>query len=98
MSVSTAQPRSHRLDPEDYRDVRRHAVPVTVWRPIRKLNPSAEAWPTARGSHHTVYPAATTREIRSDLAELLGVELLFIDAVPTHRNPAHPCHPKEITC
>ena len=62
------------------------------------LNPSAQAWPTARGSHHTVYSAAITREIRSDLAEMLGVELLVIDAVPTHRIPAHPCHPKEITC
>ena len=97
MSVSTAQPRSHRLDPEDYRDVRRLAVPASVWQPIRKLNPSAEAWPTARGSHHTVYSAAITREILTDLAEM-GVELLVIDAVPTHSIPAHPCHPKEITC
>jgi len=97
VSVSTAQPRSHRLDPEDYRDVRRLAVPASVWQPIRKLNPSAEAWPTARGSHHTVYSAASTREILTDLAEM-GVELLVIDAVPTHRIPAHPCHPKEITC
>ena len=97
MSVSTAQPRSHRLDPEDYRDAPRHTVPATVWRPKPELNPSAEAWPTARGSQHTVYSAAITRGILTDLAEM-GVELLVIDAVPTHRNPAHPCHPKEITC
>jgi L-arabinose isomerase len=55
-------------------------VARAVWRPMPNLHTSAEAWLTAGGPHHTVYSAAITGEILTDLAEMLGVELLFIDA------------------
>jgi hypothetical protein len=77
-----------------------------------------------RRTHRTAYSAAITGEILRDLAEILGVELVFIDAgtqmgrfrQQLHRSqayyrltqgfqvpdpaphPAHPHHPKEITC
>jgi hypothetical protein len=41
---------------------------------------TAEARLTAGGPHHSVYSAATTGEILSDLAEMLDVESLFVDA------------------
>jgi len=55
-------------------------VARAVWRPRPNLHTSAEAWLTAGGPHHTVYSAAITREILTDLADMLGVELLVIDA------------------
>jgi L-arabinose isomerase len=55
-------------------------VARAVWRPRPNLYTSAEAWLTAGGPHHTVYSAAITREILTDLADMLGVELLVIDA------------------
>jgi L-arabinose isomerase len=55
-------------------------VARAVWRPRPNLHVAAEAWLTAGGPHHTVYSAATTREILSDLADMLGVELSLIDA------------------
>jgi L-arabinose isomerase len=55
-------------------------VARAVWRPRPNLNTSAEAWLTAGGPHHTVYSAAITSEILDDLADMLGVELLLIDA------------------
>ena len=55
-------------------------VACAVWRPRPNLHTSAEAWLTAGGPHHTVYSAAVTREILADFAEMLGVELLLIDA------------------
>jgi L-arabinose isomerase len=55
-------------------------VARAVWRPRPNLQTSAESWLTAGGPHHTVYSAAVTPEILGDLAEMLGVELLLIDA------------------
>jgi L-arabinose isomerase len=55
-------------------------VAHAVWRPRPGLHTSAEAWLTAGGPHHTVYSAAIDREVLGDLADMLGVELLLIDA------------------
>ena len=41
---------------------------------------SAEAWLTAGGPHHTVLSAAVGVEELADLAEMVGTELLVIDA------------------
>lgn len=58
------------------------ALPVAraVWRPAPNLHTSAEAWLTAGGPHHTVLSTAIGAEELTDLADLLGTELLMIDA------------------
>ncbi|GAA0942579.1 L-arabinose isomerase [Actinocorallia libanotica] len=58
------------------------SLPVAraVWRPLPDLATSAEAWLTAGAPHHTVLTAALGAEELGDLAEMLGVELLTIDA------------------
>ena len=58
-------------------------VARAVWRPQPDLRTSAESWLTAGGPHHTVLTSALTREHLSDLADMLGVELLIIDADTT---------------
>ena len=55
-------------------------VARAVWAPRPDLRTSAEAWLTAGAPHHTVLSAAVDTEILTDLAEMLGVELLVIDA------------------
>jgi L-arabinose isomerase len=55
-------------------------VARAVWRPRPDLSTSAEAWLTAGGPHHTVLSMAIGREELADLADMLGVELLLIDA------------------
>jgi L-arabinose isomerase len=55
-------------------------VARAVWRPRPDLPTSAEAWLTAGGPHHTVLTTAVGREELADLADMLGVELLLIDA------------------
>ena len=55
-------------------------VARAVWEPRPNLPTSAECWIAAGGPHHTVLSAAVgTKEI-ADLAEILGTELLIIDA------------------
>jgi L-arabinose isomerase len=63
------------------------SLPVAraVWRPRPDLRTSAESWLTAGGPHHTALTSALTREHLSDLADMLGVELLIIDADTTPR-------------
>ncbi|WUH89554.1 L-arabinose isomerase [Streptomyces sp. NBC_00433] len=58
------------------------ALPVAraVWRPEPDLRTSTEAWLTAGGPHHTVLSTAIGTEELTDLADLLGTELLMIDA------------------
>jgi len=55
-------------------------VARAVWAPRPDLQTSAEAWLTAGAPHHTVFSAAVTVEILTDLAEMTGIELLVIDA------------------
>ncbi len=58
------------------------ALPVAraVWRPRPDLRTSTEAWLTAGGPHHTVLSTALGREVLTDFAEQLGVELLLVGA------------------
>ena len=58
-------------------------VARAVWRPRPSLSTSAESWLTAGGPHHTAMTSSLTREHLTDLAEMLGVELLVIDANTT---------------
>jgi len=60
-------------------------VARAVWKPRPDLRTSAEAWLTAGGPHHTVLSAAVGVDALADLAEMVGVELLVIDADTTIR-------------
>lgn len=55
-------------------------VARAVWKPRPDLRTSTEAWLTAGAPHHTVLSSAIGAEELDDLAEMLGVELLVIDA------------------
>jgi L-arabinose isomerase len=48
--------------------------------PEPDLTTAAEAWLHCGGPHHTVFTAALGIEVISDLAEMLAVELVTIDA------------------
>jgi L-arabinose isomerase len=54
-------------------------VARAVWRPVPDLRTSTEAWLTAGGPHHTVLSSAVGVEELTDLADMLGTELLLID-------------------
>ena len=58
-------------------------VARAVWRPEPSLSTSAESWLIAGAPHHTAMTSSLTREHLTDLAEMLGVELLVIDANTT---------------
>ncbi|MBM9506315.1 L-arabinose isomerase [Actinacidiphila acididurans] len=60
-------------------------VARAVWRPAPDLRTSTEAWLTAGGPHHTVLSSAVGTEELGDLADMLGTELLLIDAGTTLR-------------
>jgi L-arabinose isomerase len=60
-------------------------VARAVWSPLPDLRTSTEAWLTAGAPHHTVLSAAVGVEELTDLAEMVGVELLVIDADTTLR-------------
>jgi len=60
-------------------------VARAVWAPRPDLRTSAESWLAAGAPHHTVLSAAVGAEELHDLAEMLGVELLVIDADTTVR-------------
>jgi L-arabinose isomerase len=60
-------------------------VARAVWAPRPNLRTSTEAWLTAGAPHHTVLSAAVGAEELHDLAEMLSVELLVIDADTTVR-------------
>jgi len=55
-------------------------VARAVWAPAPNLRTATEAWLTAGAPHHTVLSAAVGAEELDDLAEMLSVELLIIDA------------------
>ncbi|MEV4369734.1 L-arabinose isomerase [Nonomuraea sp. NPDC049637] len=54
-------------------------VARAVWSPRPDLRTSTESWLTAGAPHHTVLSTAVGREELTDLADMLGVELLVID-------------------
>jgi L-arabinose isomerase len=58
-------------------------VACAVWKPAPDLATSAEAWLMAGGPHHTVLSTAVDVDSLNDLATILGVELLHIDADTT---------------
>jgi len=60
-------------------------VARAVWQPRPDWRTSTEAWLTAGAPHHTVMSAAVGVEALADLADMLGVELLVIDADTTIR-------------
>jgi L-arabinose isomerase len=64
-------------------------VARAVWRPRPDWRTSTEAWLTAGAPHHTVLSAAVTAEGLAGLADMLGVELLVIDADTTVRRFVH---------
>ncbi|MFJ6194741.1 L-arabinose isomerase [Micromonospora sp. NPDC092111] len=64
-------------------------VARAVWRPRPDLPASAEAWLTAGAPHHTVLSQAVGVEELHDLAEMVGTELVVIDAGTTPRRLAH---------
>jgi L-arabinose isomerase len=55
-------------------------VARAFWEPMPSLATGAEAWLLAGGAHHTVYSQSITTEFMEDLADMLGIELLVIDA------------------
>jgi L-arabinose isomerase len=60
-------------------------VACAVWRPRPDLRTSTESWLSAGAPHHTVLSSAVETEELEDLARVLGVELLVIDADTTRR-------------
>ncbi|MEU1727927.1 L-arabinose isomerase [Nonomuraea sp. NPDC005692] len=54
-------------------------VARAVWSPRPNLRTSTESWLSAGAPHHTVLSTAVGREELTDLADMLGVELLVID-------------------
>ncbi|WP_231956597.1 L-arabinose isomerase [Posidoniimonas polymericola] len=55
-------------------------VARALWKPLPDLKTAAAAWIYAGGSHHPVFSQAITTEHFEDLAEMIGIELLVIDA------------------
>jgi L-arabinose isomerase len=55
-------------------------VARAVWEPRPDLPTSAECWIAAGGPHHSVLSSAIGTDVMDDFAEILGVELLVIDA------------------
>ena len=61
-------------------------VARAVWQPKPDLATSAESWITAGAPHHTVLSTAVGTDELSQFANLLGVELLVIDADTKRRD------------
>jgi L-arabinose isomerase len=61
-------------------------VARAVWEPQPSLATSAECWLTAGGPHHTVLSSAIGTEELNDFSEMVGTELLVIDADTTPRS------------
>ncbi|SEH02814.1 L-arabinose isomerase [Nonomuraea solani] len=58
-------------------------VARAVWRPHPNLRTSTESWLTAGAPHHTVLSQVVGRDELTDFADMLGVELVVIDAETT---------------
>ncbi|WP_190215629.1 L-arabinose isomerase [Kitasatospora indigofera] len=70
---------------EPHEPLPRLPVARAVWQPRPDLRTSTEAWLTAGGPHHTVLSSAIGTEELDDLAEMIGTELVLIDAGTTMR-------------
>jgi L-arabinose isomerase len=66
-------------------DLPRLPTARALWEPRPDLATAAEAWLLAGAPHHTCYTQAVPLESIEDLAEMVGVELLVIDADTTMR-------------
>ena len=55
-------------------------VASAVWAPRPDLKTAAAAWIYAGGPHHTAFSQAVGSEEIEDLAEMVGIECLFIDS------------------
>ncbi len=55
-------------------------VARALWRPHPDLSTAAEAWLTAGGPHHTVLSDQLDTEVLADFADIVGIELVVIDA------------------
>ena len=55
-------------------------VARAVWLPKPNLKIAAAAWIYAGGAHHTGFSQALTTEHMEDFAEIVGIELIVIDA------------------
>jgi L-arabinose isomerase len=64
-------------------------VARAVWEPRPSLATSAECWLTAGAPHHPVLSKAVGTEELTDFAEMVGTELLVIDADTTRRGFAN---------
>ena len=60
-------------------------VARAVWEPKPDFTTSTECWLAAGGPHHTVLSTALTGEHLHDLAEMIGVELVYIQDSTTPR-------------
>jgi len=61
-------------------------VARAVWGPKPNLETAAASWILAGGAHHTVFTQSLNAEHLEDLAEMLGLELVVIDADTRQRN------------
>ena len=75
------------VDPTD--PLPRLPVARAVWRPEPDLATSTESWLVCGGPHHTVLSTALTAEHLGDLADMIGTELVLIDATTTSRGLRH---------
>jgi L-arabinose isomerase len=55
-------------------------VPRALWIPKPNLKVAAAAWIYAGGAHHTGFSQALTTEHFENFAEIVGIELIVIDA------------------
>jgi L-arabinose isomerase len=60
-------------------------VARAVWKCLPDFKTAVASWIQAGGAHHTGFSYAVTAEHIEDLAEIAGVEALFIDARTTER-------------
>jgi len=67
------------VDAVDAEPLPKLPVARALWSPRPDLKTSAAAWIYAGGPHHTVFSQAATSEHVEDLAEMVGIECLFID-------------------
>lgn len=61
-------------------------VACAVWQPRPSLSTSAEAWLMAGAPHHTVLSQAIGVEVLEDFSDMVGVEMVTIDADTTPRS------------
>jgi L-arabinose isomerase len=66
-------------------DLPRLPVARAVWQPLPDWRTSTECWLEAGGPHHTVLSSQVGAEELADLADMVGTELVLVDATTTTR-------------